>query len=58
MLIGVRELGRGVRMQAGVGHPNSTHITLNCNANTHLGLKEPKYTEIGIYQSVPESQCR
>ena len=29
MLKGVRGRGRGVRMQAGAGHPFSTHIALN-----------------------------
>ena len=44
-------------MQAGAGHTYSTHIALNCNAGTRLGLKEPKYTEICIYQASPESLC-
>ena len=34
MLIGVRGCGRGLGMQAGDGHPFSTHIALNCNVHT------------------------
>ena len=39
MLIGVRGRGRGLLMQAGAKHPISTHIALNCNVGTRLGLK-------------------
>ena len=57
MLIGVRWRGRGLRIQAGAGHPFSTHIALNCNVATRLGLKESKCIEIGINQASPESLC-
>ena len=57
MPIGVRGRGRGLRLQAGVGHPFSTHIALNCNVDTRLGLKESKCTEIGMIQPSPESLC-
>ena len=40
ILIGVRGRGRGLRMQAGAGHPYNTHISLNCNVGTPLGLQE------------------
>ena len=50
MLIGVRGRGRGLRMLAGAGHPFNTHINLNCNVGTRLGLKESKCIEIGIHQ--------
>ena len=30
-------------MQAGAGHPFSTHIALNCNVGTRLRLIESKY---------------
>ena len=36
MLTGVRGRGRGLRMQAGAGHPFSIHIALNCNVGTLL----------------------
>ena len=55
MAIGVRGGGRGLRMQAGARHPFSTHILLNCNVGTHLGLQESKCIEIGIYQASPGS---
>ena len=42
-------------MQVGAEHPFSTHIALNCNASTRLGLKESKNLEIGIYQASPGS---
>ena len=42
MPIGVRGRGRGLRMQTGAGHPFSTHIGLNCNVGTRLGLQESK----------------
>ena len=58
MLIGVRGCGRGLRMQAGAGHPFITHIALNCNVGTRLWLQESKCIEIGIYQTSPESLCR
>ena len=48
----------GLRMRAGAGHPFSTHIALNCNVGTRLGLKETKCIEIGIYQASPGSLCR
>ena len=57
MLIGVRERGRELRMQAGAGHPLSTHIALNCNVGTRLGLKESKSIEICIYQASLGSLC-
>ena len=56
--IGVRGRGRGLKMQAGAGHPFSTHINLNCNVGTRLGLKESKCIEIGIYEASPGSLCR
>ena len=40
-------------MQVGAGHTFSTHIALNCNVATRLGLKELKSIEIGIYQASP-----
>ena len=43
----------GLRMQAEAGHPLSTHIALNCNVDTRLGLKESKCIEIGIYKASP-----
>ena len=55
MLIEERVCGRGVRMQAGAEHPFSTHIALNCNVGTRLGLQESKSFEIGIYQASPGS---
>ena len=58
MLIGVRGRGRGLRMKAGTGHPFSTHIVLNCNVSTRLGLQESKCIEIGMYQASPGSLCR
>ena len=58
MPIGVRGCGRGLRMQAGAAHPFITHIALNCNVGTRLGLKESKCIEIGIDQASPESLCR
>ena len=57
MLIGVRGRGRGLRMQAGAGHPFTTHIALNCNVGICLGLKESKCIKIGIYQASPGSIC-
>ena len=45
MPIAVRGRGRGLRMQAGAGHPFSTHIALNCNFGTRLGLQESKCIE-------------
>ena len=45
----------GLKMQAAVEHPLSTHIALNCNVGTRLGLKESKSIEIGIYQASPGS---
>ena len=44
-------------MQAGAGHASSTHITLNCDFDTRVGLKESKCIEIGIYQATPWSLC-
>ena len=44
-------------MQAGARHPLSTHIDLNCNVGTRLGLKESKCIEIGIYQASAWSLC-
>ena len=44
-------------MQAGAGHTFSTHIALNCNVGTRLGLKVSKCIEIGIYQASPGSLC-
>ena len=58
MPIGVRARGRGLRIQAGAGHPFNTHIALNCNFGTRLGLKEPKCIEIGRYQASADSLCR
>ena len=58
MLIRVRGRGRGLRIQAGAGHPLTTHIALNCNVATGLGLKESKCIELCIYQASPESLCR
>ena len=58
MLIGVRRRGSGLRMQAGAGHPFSTHIALNCNVGTRLGLKKSNSIDIGIYQASPGSLCR
>ena len=58
MPIEVRGCGGGLRMQAGAGHPFSTHIGLNCNVGTRLGLQESKCIEIGIYQASPGSLCR
>ena len=57
MPIGGRRHGRGVRMQAGARHPFSTHIALNFNVGTRLGLQESKCIEIGIYQASPVSLC-
>ena len=39
-------------MQAGAGHPSSTHIAFNCNVGTLFGLKESKCIEIHI-SSIP-----
>ena len=58
MLIGVRGRGRGLRMQAAAGHPFSTHIALNRNDDTRLGLKKSKSIDMGIYQATPGSLCR
>ena len=58
MPIGVRGRGRGLRMQAGAEHPFSTHIVLNCNVGTRLGLQESKCIEIRMYQASPWSLCR
>ena len=44
-------------MQAGAGHPLSTHIDLNCNVGKRLGLKESQSIDIGIYQASPGSLC-
>ena len=49
MLMGVRGLARGLRMQEGTGQPFSTHIVLNCNGGTRLGLKESKCIETVKY---------
>ena len=49
MLIVVRGRGRGLRMQAGAGHPFSTHIALNCNVRTRLGSQESKCIETVEY---------
>ena len=57
MPIGVRGVAGGLRMQAGAGYPFSTHIALNCNVGTRLGLKESKCIEEGIYQASPGSLC-
>ena len=40
MLIRVGGRGRELRMQAGAGHPFSTHNALNCNVGSRLGLQE------------------
>ena len=48
----------GLIIQAGAGHPFSTHIALNCNVGIRLGLKESKSFEIGIYQAFPGSPIR
>ena len=40
-------------MQAGAGHAFSTHIALNCDFGTRVGLKESKCIQIGIYQATP-----
>ena len=37
-------------MQAGAGHPFSTHIALNCNVGRRLRLQELKCIEICIYK--------
>ena len=58
MLIGVRGHDRGLRMQAGAGHPFSTHIALNCNVGTLLGLQVSKYIKIGMHSASPWSLCR
>ena len=55
--IGVKGRGRGLRMQVGAAHPFNTHIALNCNVGTPLGLQASKCIEIGIYQASPESLC-
>ena len=57
MRIGVRGRDRGLRLQAGAGHPLSTHVALNCNVGTRLGWKKSKSIEIGIYQASPGSLC-
>ena len=54
MLIGVRGCARGLRLQAGAGHPFSTHIALNCNVGTRLGLKESKCIETVKYIKHPQ----
>ena len=54
MLIGVRGRGRGLRMQAGAGHPFSTHIALNCNVCTRLGLQESECIETVKYIKHPQ----
>ena len=45
-------------MQVGAGYPFSTHIALNCNVGTRLGLKISNSIDIGIYQASPGSLCR
>ena len=57
MQIGARECDRGLKMQAGAGHPFSNHIALNCNDGTRLWWKVSKRIEICIYQASPESLC-
>ena len=47
----------GLKMQAAVEHPLSTHIALNCNVGTRLWLKESKCIAIGIHQASPGSIC-
>ena len=54
MPIGVRGGGRGLSMQAGARHPFSTHIALNCNVCTHLGLQESKCIETVKYIKHPQ----
>ena len=54
MLIPVRGRDRGLRLQAGAGHPFSTHIVLNCNVGTRLGLKESKCIETVKYIKYPQ----
>ena len=44
-------------MQAGAGYPFSSHIALNCNVGTRLGLKESKCIGKGIFQASPGSLC-
>ena len=44
----------GLRMKAGAGHPFSTHIVLNCNVGTCLGLKESECIETFIYIKHPQ----
>ena len=54
MLIGVRGRGMGLRMQAGAGHPLSTHIALNYNVGTRLGLQESECIETVKYIKHPQ----
>ena len=58
LLTGVRGHCRGLRKQAGAGHPFSTHIALNRNFGTRSGWKLSKCIEIGIYQASPGSLSR
>ena len=44
-------------MQAGAGHPSSSHDALNSNVGTRSGLQESKCIEIGLYQASPGSLC-
>ena len=57
MLTRVRGRRTGLRMQVRARHPFFTHIALNCNVGTRLGLKESKYIQIDIYQASPGSLC-
>ena len=54
MLIQERVCGRGVRMQAGAEDPFSTHIALNCNVGTRLGLQESECIETVKYIKHPQ----
>ena len=56
MLIGVRGRGRGLRMQAGAGHPFSTHIALNHNVGTRLGLQDSECIETVKYINHPQGR--
>ena len=41
-------------MQEGTGQPFSTHIVLNCNGGTRLGLKESKCIKTVKYIKHPQ----
>ena len=43
----------GLRMQAGAGHPFSTHINLNCNVGTRLGVEKVEMHRNRHISSIP-----